>query len=77
MEKNQDVAWRPDVLGPGFEQRDLYLPDGHIATLVRYRREPGQELVSGDVRRPAVLYLHGFVDYFFQAHEAKAFAARD
>jgi alpha-beta hydrolase superfamily lysophospholipase len=26
--------------------------------------------------RPAVLYLHGFVDYFFQTHVANAFEAR-
>ncbi|MDR2567514.1 MAG: alpha/beta fold hydrolase [Bifidobacteriaceae bacterium] len=31
---------------------------------------------SSAERRPAVLYLHGFVDYFFQVHLAEAFEAR-
>ncbi|MFB4304244.1 alpha/beta hydrolase [Actinomadura sp. NTSP31] len=55
-----------DVLGPGYEA--IELPMGHdaegevVATLVRRRgAEP-----SGR----AVLYLHGFVDYFFQTHLA-------
>lgn len=55
-----------DVLGPGYEA--IELPMGRdaegevVATLVRRRRpEPS---------RRAVLYLHGFVDYFFQRHLA-------
>ncbi|GAA2122828.1 alpha/beta hydrolase [Actinomadura napierensis] len=55
-----------DVLGPGYEA--IELPMGRdaegevVATLVRRRgAEP-----SGR----AVLYLHGFVDYFFQTHLA-------
>ena len=55
--------WHPDVLGPGWSARTLTLrpdPRGeNLATLVR-RGEPG--------RRRAVLYLHGYVDYFFQTH---------
>ncbi|MDR1634128.1 MAG: alpha/beta hydrolase [Bifidobacteriaceae bacterium] len=31
---------------------------------------------GSEQRRPAILYLHGFVDYFFQAHMAAAFEAR-
>ncbi|MCL1898821.1 MAG: alpha/beta hydrolase [Micrococcales bacterium] len=65
------ATWRPDVLGDGFEQRDLALPGGQVATLVRYTGRLGKTKA-----RPAVLYLHGFVDYFFQAHQAKAFARR-
>lgn len=56
-----------DVL-PGYESRSLALPeedDGPLhATLVRRQGTPTD--------RPAVLYLHGFVDYFFQVHLADA-----
>ncbi|GGJ93508.1 alpha/beta hydrolase [Pilimelia anulata] len=55
-----------DLLGPPYEKMTLDLaPDDEgpvVATLVR-RRAPRP---SGR----AVLYLHGFVDYFFQAHLA-------
>lgn len=53
-----------DVLGPGYEA--IELPMGRdaegevVATLVRRR--------GAEPSRRAVLYLHGFVDYFFQAH---------
>jgi alpha-beta hydrolase superfamily lysophospholipase len=62
--------WRPDILGPDWQQRDLALPGGAVATLVR--RAPG----GGAPDRPAVLHLHGFVDYFFHPHLADAFEAR-
>ncbi|WP_242614682.1 alpha/beta hydrolase [Actinomadura roseirufa] len=55
-----------DVLGPGYEALELPLgrdAEGEVvATLVRRRgTEPS---------RRAVLYLHGFIDYFFQRHLA-------
>ncbi len=62
--------WRPDVLGPGYEQLTLELADDDegdvVATLVRYRPDPGPV-------RPAraVLYVHGWNDYFFQTHLAE------
>ena len=64
----------PDVLGGDWVQRTLHLrPDDQgpaVATLV-HRRDAG-----ADRARPAVLYVHGFVDYFFQTHVADALAAR-
>jgi alpha-beta hydrolase superfamily lysophospholipase len=55
---------------PGFEKATFRLPpegDGElVATLVRTVNE-------SDDHRPAVLYVHGFVDYFFQVHLARAF----
>lgn len=64
-------AWQPDRLLPGFEARTLVLPDdadgAAVATLVR--------LPVRDAPRGAVLYVHGFVDYFFQRHMAERFAA--
>lgn len=64
-------AWRPDALLPGFETLELGFPDDYdgpvVATLVRLR--------AGEAPRGAVLYLHGFADYFFQRHLAERFAA--
>lgn len=63
--------WRPDALLPGFEARTLEFPDddeGRVfATLVR--------LPAGDAPNGPVLYVHGYVDYFFQRHMAERFAA--
>ena len=62
--------WRPDPLLEGFEAKTLEFPpdyDGQVvATLVR--------LPTGNAPRGAVLYVHGFVDYFFQRHMALRFA---
>lgn len=66
-------AWSPDILD-GFEQTRLDLSGGQHATLIRMAR---QGTIADDLAdRPAVLYLHGFVDYFFQTHLARAFEAR-
>jgi len=65
------MAWRPDRLLPGFEALELAAPDDYdgrvVATLVR--------LPAGDAPRGPVLYVHGFIDYFFQRHMAERFAA--
>jgi len=63
-------AWRPDALLPGLEALDLPAPDDYdgpvTATLVR--------LAAGSAPRGAVLYVHGFSDYFFQRHLAERFS---
>jgi len=65
------MAWRPDALLEGFEALELAAPDDYdgrvVATLVR--------LPPREAPRGAVLYVHGFVDYFFQRHMAERFAA--
>jgi len=63
----------PDVLGPGWTARTLTLrPDGTtpgpVATLVHHTSD-------GPASRRAVLYVHGFVDYFF--HTVFAHALQD
>jgi alpha-beta hydrolase superfamily lysophospholipase len=62
--------WRPDTLLAGFEARTLAFPRDYegevVATLVR---QPARNAPRG-----AVLYVHGFVDYFFQRHMALRFA---
>jgi alpha-beta hydrolase superfamily lysophospholipase len=63
--------WRPDRLLPGFEALELPFADDYdgpvSATLVR--------LLAREAPRGAVLYIHGFADYFFQRHMAERFAA--
>jgi len=63
--------WQPDRLLPGFEALELGFADDYdgpvVATLVR--------LPAGDAPRGAVLYVHGFSDYFFQRQMAERFAA--
>jgi alpha-beta hydrolase superfamily lysophospholipase len=71
------VRWESDILD-GFESLEVPLPEA--------ARAPGEsdeiELVATLVRRAggeraahAVLYLHGWNDYFFQTHLADAFSA--
>lgn len=69
-------AWGPDVLGAGYQARTISLaPDDEgpvVVTLVR--RVPD---ASGEAPAPAgtaVLYVHGFNDYFFQTELAEFFA---
>ena len=62
-------AWRPDSLLAGFEARTFTFDDDYdgpvTATLVRRPHATKQSC--------AVLYLHGYVDYFFQVDLADFF----
>ncbi|UOQ65338.1 alpha/beta hydrolase [Hymenobacter volaticus] len=64
-------TYLPDPLGPNFELRHLPQStdyEGSVrATLVRYRKSPAATR--------AVLYVHGFNDYFFQRDMATEYAA--
>jgi alpha-beta hydrolase superfamily lysophospholipase len=64
-------TWPEDPeLRAGFGYKTLTFPDDYdgpvTATLVR-----NQPLVGTD--KPAILYIHGFIDYFFQRHVATRF----
>lgn len=63
--------WQPDTLLAGYESRGLAFADDYdgpvVATLVR--------LPVPDAPHGPVLYVHGFIDYFFQRHMAERFAA--
>jgi alpha-beta hydrolase superfamily lysophospholipase len=64
-------AWTADSVLPDFEATVLPLGDADdgalVATLVRRQ---------GDApTKRAVLYVHGFIDYFFQEHVADAFTS--
>ncbi len=63
-------GWQADLLGEDFEQRTLPLPGGAEATLVRHV----PSTTTTPPRTTAVLYVHGFVDYFFHPHLAAAMA---
>ena len=71
-----EIDWKPDILGAGYGQHVLDLgtdPDGEgrvEAVLVR------REQQDGETARGAVLYVHGFSDYFFQKDLADFFANR-
>ncbi|MDP3969121.1 MAG: alpha/beta hydrolase [Nocardioides sp.] len=72
---NTPGPWHADALD-GYQRRTLHLgddPDGEgqvEATLVRRPVARGEEVTG------AVLYVHGFCDYFFQRDLADFFAAR-
>lgn len=64
------AGFKPDVLGPGYEMMTLAMGSDFegevIATLVRRQLDPAT--------RQAVLYIHGYNDYFFHKHLADFFA---
>lgn len=65
----QSQYYQPDVLGEGFEQHTFVMPDDYhgrvVSTLVRK--------LAGDTSNSAVLYVHGYNDYFFQKEMAQRF----
>lgn len=69
------VDWQPDILGDDYQQHVIELgadPDGEgdiIATLVRKTGSGSAE----PSMHSAVLYVHGFTDYFFQRDLADFF----
>jgi len=67
------IPWVPDVELPGYRQLNIPLPGARMC-----QGEPDHEVVATLVRRSdpggrrAVLYVHGWSDYFFQTHLAEA-----
>ena len=61
--------YKPDILGNGFEQKTLNFPNDYegkaAATVIRKKAE--------SPTHKAVLYIHGFNDYFFQTEIAEKF----
>lgn len=57
-----------DAHGPDYNIETLELAHDHFATLISLPSESSPP-------RGAILYLHGFVDYFFQDHVARHFTA--
>jgi alpha-beta hydrolase superfamily lysophospholipase len=69
--EDPQVRWDADLLGEGFESAVLTLPSGNRATLVAYREDRAEIGLADDC---AVLYVHGWSDYFFQSHVAQYWA---
>lgn len=63
------ARWTPDILGSQWAAHsiDLGTDDEGPVTATLVRRSAGPR------HSRAVLYIHGFVDYFFQEHEAEFF----
>ncbi|QIO06096.1 alpha/beta hydrolase [Acinetobacter shaoyimingii] len=61
--------YQADILGPGYECMTLSFPDDYegsvVANLVRKK--------ANAKTSKAVLYVHGFIDYFFQTEMAEQF----
>ncbi|MEJ9079234.1 alpha/beta hydrolase [Gordonia malaquae] len=67
--------WRPDEFLDGYEVRTIPLatdPDGEDPIFASLVRRP----LDGITPRGAVLYVHGFTDYFFQTELADFFHER-
>ncbi len=64
------AQYSPDRLGEGFDMRSIEMPDDYsgrvITTLVR-------SLSSATDTHRAILYVHGYNDYFFQRSMAQTF----
>ncbi len=64
-----EIKYSDDVLKNGFEQTTIIQPDDYegkvVTTLIRKR--------NSEFSSKAVLYVHGFNDYFFQKEMAEAF----
>jgi len=68
------TRWEPDPLGERWQQTTLDLgrdDEGDVVATV-VRAVPDDPAVAD---RPAVLYVHGFNDYFFQTHLGEALRA--
>ena len=63
------AQWKPDVLGAGFEQLTINQPDDYEGAVrcVLVRNLPTAPTTK------AVLYIHGFNDYFFQTEQAQEY----
>ena len=62
-------TYQPDILGEDYQQLTLNFADDYdgkvVATLVRKK--------ATEATKKAVLYIHGFADYFFQKEMAEQF----
>ena len=69
MTQQSAPQYQADILGEGYEQATLNFPDDYegkvTATLIRKK--------ASQITNKAVLYIHGFIDYFFQTEMAEQF----
>lgn len=69
MTQQSAPQYQADILGEGYEQATLNFPDDYegkvTATLIRKK--------ASQNTNKAVLYIHGFIDYFFQTEMSEQF----
>ncbi|MDE5971582.1 MAG: alpha/beta hydrolase [Muribaculaceae bacterium] len=71
MDTTPQNIWQPDHLGSGYEMTHITQPDdysGHVRCTVIRR-------LSSAESRNAILYVHGFSDYFLQKEMADEFVS--
>ncbi|WP_284522844.1 alpha/beta fold hydrolase [Corynebacterium aquatimens] len=69
------MQWEQDILGPGYDAAVLDMgkdPDtgGNVRAVLVRATEGNTQAVDG---KPALLWVHGMSDYFFQSHVADYF----
>lgn len=72
--------WRPDMLGSGYEQMTLTVPDDDdgpcVTTLVRHLPDADSDMSEeAPTPRFVCLAIHGWNDYFYHKHVARALTA--
>lgn len=65
-------GWSADFLGSGFEQRELFAGTKTAGTLVRFVDRSAQTAI----RTTALLYVHGWSDYYFNTELADFVTSR-
>ncbi|QPK94055.1 alpha/beta hydrolase [Actinomyces sp. zg-332] len=76
-----NIVWHPDILGDGYEQTTIPLGHDHegetVCTLIAHRPEKNPNKLEETPEKPlfALLYIHGWNDYFFQTELAEQIAA--
>lgn len=65
----KEIKWQPDYLGDGFEMTYLNHPDDYGG---KVRSTVIRKLASIPSQK-AILYVHGFSDYFLQKEMARMF----
>lgn len=63
-------SWRPDILGGNYEQKEILLPDDYSGKVKAVAVRQKSSIASDK----AVLYVHGYNDYFFQYELGNNFA---
>lgn len=75
-----EISWQPDHLGAGFVSTTIHLaPDDEgevVATLTKHvaAEDPGALAQTPSSAHFALLYLHGWNDYFYHPHLAREIA---
>lgn len=68
--KSSACVEHDDFLGPGFKALTLNPKDEQICTLVHFQ---ATDKIQSDQSPTAILYVHGYTDYFYQTEQAEFF----